>query len=700
MRRARPLSALLLLGLGTIGAVATAAPGKPVGAPPSSTSASVAASTSTPAIAATTAAPTTSASAVLLAPGDALRAYESALAAAKLAGPAYAAGVAGADPFTPEEVRDVVERAQTSALAGRQGEVISALSALIESPRFSLVSKEPEGRAAMRALGDALAQTGVHAFARVYLRRAAAGPVEEGTVRAAARRLTELALEDEAYDLGVEDLLPIVAKAPSSPELQGELEYLFGRREEQKGETLEAARHYAKIAPLSRFWSAATYRRGLLAVDVHRLDDAEALFCQVADPKRQDQSAPVFADERFFAVRDLARLALGRLAHEGKRADDARYYYYLVPQDSKRLAESLYESATSRYEAEDLDGARELLDELRTLGEGHPYDDEAHVLDVYVDVAACKFEDAEKKLDAFLPTFGELRTRVHTLATSADPALRAFVDRGAATDTTVKGQADVDARIWRRLEADPALVFVLRARRRLAAQLAGLSASEKQLEGLADTFAAPTAGKDPKIAASIDLGSLGQSRDERADAARAALDGVRKELASLTAAGAPAAQTAPLSTELDGLSAKVAALDASKARGDETSESPGASGSSTLPDLVGADRKTARALRPRAAQLLDELDAAALALARDALGRLDRRSGRILARARLAKIDVVLGRKKGLEVENDAIRQGILPKGAIDSIDAIRYLDDKEEYWPFEGDEWLDEVVGGEVGER
>jgi hypothetical protein len=29
--------------------------------------------------------------------------------------------------------------------------------------------------------------------------------------------------------------------------------------------------------------------------------------------------------------------------------------------------------------------------------------------------------------------------------------------------------------------------------------------------------------------------------------------------------------------------------------------------------------------------------------------------------------------------------------------DAARYLEDNEEYWPFEGDDWPDEYVGGEV---
>ena len=37
-----------------------------------------------------------------------------------------------------------------------------------------------------------------------------------------------------------------------------------------------------------------------------------------------------------------------------------------------------------------------------------------------------------------------------------------------------------------------------------------------------------------------------------------------------------------------------------------------------------------------------------------------------------------------------------LPKDALDSLDAARYLRDSEEYWPFEGDDWPDEFVGSE----
>ena len=43
-----------------------------------------------------------------------------------------------------------------------------------------------------------------------------------------------------------------------------------------------------------------------------------------------------------------------------------------------------------------------------------------------------------------------------------------------------------------------------------------------------------------------------------------------------------------------------------------------------------------------------------------------------------------------------ALSQGLLPQTIVDSLDAARYLQDDEEYWPFEGEDWADEYVGGE----
>jgi hypothetical protein len=91
------------------------------------------------------------------------------------------------------------------------------------------------------------------------------------------------------------------------------------------------------------------------------------------------------------------------------------------------------------------------------------------------------------------------------------------------------------------------------------------------------------------------------------------------------------------------------------------------------------------------------LAAAEGSLARDAMHRLDLRLSRLLRRARLGRIESVLGRKRALEVEIEALNAGVLPADAVDNLDAARYLKDNEEYWPFEGDDWPDEFVGSEV---
>ena len=49
-----------------------------------------------------------------------------------------------------------------------------------------------------------------------------------------------------------------------------------------------------------------------------------------------------------------------------------------------------------------------------------------------------------------------------------------------------------------------------------------------------------------------------------------------------------------------------------------------------------------------------------------------------------------------MRVEIQALSQGLLPQTIVDSLDAQRFLQDNEEFWPFEGEDWEDEYVGGE----
>jgi tetratricopeptide (TPR) repeat protein len=609
-----------------------------------------------------------------------MRAYHAALAQRRLG---------GQERWSLEDVRARVADAEQLVTAGRTDEAIALLTQLVEDPRFAPFADDDEGRAAVYRLGDALAIAGVYESARAYLRRAiASARAWQGNAtyaRRAVRRLVEIALESDGYAAGLEDVKAVPATAPE--ETRGEVAYLTGRAKENAGDPDGALAAYAQVPQKTRFWSQATYLQGLILAEKGRHKEAEDLFCKVADPKRQDKTTPVFADERFFAVRDMARLALGRLAHDKGRFDDARYYYYLVPRDSDRLAESLYESATSRYEKKDYEGARELLDELRGLQVHHRYEDESWILDAYIDLALCRFEDADKKLTAFIAKYEPVRDAARRISES-DRTLQALL--AAARSGGDAGGADVgtigkDAMrtIAALVRIDPAYGAITQRRAVLEHEASGLRLTQGTIGDMQRSLAT-NGGVRPAA-------PEGESEAEKAADVRAAIDGVRHQLDELDAAKAPEAQTKPLREELASLQARVQAAGGGAAGADARG-----AGAGDLPELLRADAELSTSLAASVENTRKQIAAAEAALAKDAIHRLDLRLSRLLRRARLGKIESVLGRKRALEVEIEAINNGFLPRGAVDSLDAARYLTDREEYWPFEGDDWPDEFVGGE----
>src|ERR1700690_1465979 len=328
----------------------------------------------------------------------ALRAYHAALLARRLS----------QEELRLETVSARVAEGEQLICAGRVDEAIARLAELVEPPQFESFADSEPGRAAVFRLGDALAVAGIDEPARAYLRRVLETKgawIEAGGTwaRRAVRRLVDVALESGEFSTVSRDVAAVPTSAPE--EVRGEIAYMNGRARELASDPDGALAAYALVTQRCRFWAQATYLSGLIRVEKGNFKDGENLLCKVADPKRSALTTPVFADEKFFAVRDLARLGLGRIAHEQGRNDDARYYYYLVPKDSDRLAEALYESATTRYEKKDYQGARELLDELAGLGLHHRYEDEAWVLSAWIDLARCRFADADKKLVTFLARY-------------------------------------------------------------------------------------------------------------------------------------------------------------------------------------------------------------------------------------------------------------------------------------------------------
>ena len=563
------------------------------------------------------------------------------------------------------------------------------------APRASSRSPRTTRGARRRiSLGDALASAGAYAPARAYLRRLLTMPGawdgEATYAHRAARRLVEIGLETERWQQALGDLAAVPPTARE--ETRGEVLYVTGRAREAAGDPDGALAAYAQVAPSSRFWSQATYLRGLISVEHGRWKEGEDLFCKVADPKRQDRTAPVFADERFFAVRDLARLALGRVAHEAGRFDDARYYYYLVPRDSDRLAEALYEAATTRYEKKDYEGARELLDELKALQIHHRYEDEAWILDSYIDLAQCKFPEADKKLVEFLARYEPVRDAARRVAT--DEALTEALLRAAHAGSRRgehRRRRREPGRDARDRGARPARSGV-RARGAHGAR----SPSTRRAGSGSRWGSSPTpSGAWRRTAACARRPRRARIRRERASDVRAALDGVKRQIDEARGgARGPRPDRGHRGGGEGASSSASRSRTASKRRATPADRRRG----STCP-ISFAPTRRARRRSPI------QLDAARRDLA-VAEGNLAARRDAPARPAPLAPPPSRAPRADRVASSGASARSrwrsrrstpASSPPTRVDSLDAARYLQDNEEYWPFEGDDWPDEFVGGEV---
>jgi len=449
------------------------------------------------AISAPAASPATAAVASVAAPADpgsALRAYHEALAARRLDASAQ---------LSTEKLRGLIESAEAQLGMGRRDEAIAILAGVVESPRFAPLQTLDEGRAAVFTLGDALGRAGALPMARAYLLRLIQSSPVDSWYRRAVSSLVDFGLAGGEP----EQILAAFAGLPAGPEepWAGDVAYLHGVLWERMGRNAEALQAYAQVNARSRFWAQANYRAGLIEVDQQQLPQGEQHFCKIADPKQTPKLAPLFGGNAFFQVRDLARLALGRVAHEQYRFDDARYYYHLVPGDSERLPEALYESATSRYEAKDYATAHRLINELRALERPHPYADEVWILDAYIDLAECQFPRADAKLTAFLQRYEPVLAAARRL--ESDPlAFQALIDGGQATDAQgalgVGLPSEVSDLLVGSIRVDPTYGRVTRQLAELDRQLGGLDGAARELADLGARVRDPDAVK-PRPAAPI-----------------------------------------------------------------------------------------------------------------------------------------------------------------------------------------------------
>lgn len=596
-----------------------------------------------------------------------------------------------------DELSRVVEQALEAELAGHDAEALQLLLDALSGPSFRMFEDFPEYRGAQlllsRLLLEARALKSAEQAVDQVLKQ---GPSTE-TFGPAYRRAVDIALARGDLDASAAHLKALVTE-PLPEDAQNELRYLTALAAYDRDDLKGASRELLAITQRSRFYASAQYMLGAIAARQKKFKEAEARFCRVAQTDRNDTYS-FYIDGRFFPVKDLSQLALGRVAHETGRADDAFYYYFQVPNDSRHVSEALFEAAWASYEGEDLDAALDSLDQLETRFPRSPYAAEAGVLRGYVHLSRCEFAKAEQQFVKFERTFKEVLRHIDVSLES--PAARSRIYRDLVSREQSLERTEQAAE-QKNPTPDSLLLSLVAADPDFYARWAELRALDEELAStghVPDELAALSVrikGKDSPAPRLDD----DEARDDSAqlasdlDAARLAIDAFSAELAQLGRAGAEPRELAELTQIKRALDKRVDAL-ASRLRAVLSSE-PAASLAPSAQELSQRfveDQRYVEALQRRARKLRAALEERANAAGERALRALRERLAKELRRARIGHIDAVMGAKRRVELQVESLAAGRFPPELVDPLRMQSLLRDDEEYWPFEGEDWPDEFV-------
>ncbi len=580
-----------------------------------------------------------------------------------------------------------VRAADDLLVSGEASRAAAALYGIVEGPRYVELVESEDYQNAEYLLGVALSKGGAVSTARFYLERVAA---RKGALYAAPalRHLIDLSLDAHDARGGIVRIEK-AGIAPAEEPLKQEIDYLRGRAAYEAKQWDIADDELRRVGPNCRFYSSAIYLRGVIAIHKGDLNGAADAFCVVADVKPDDPLRFV-VDGRYFTVRDLSRLALGRVAHEQGRYDDALYHYFTIPSDSDELAHALFESAWSMLQQKRWDLAERLVNELLKQYPNGPLTADGQLLRATLRVKTCRFNQAMRGFDEFLQRYEPVAEAVAE-ARRDGAARRALAKRLL---TVASGDDSVDARLARLLSVDPAFFRMREFARGLRAEAedaAGVEAAWRALEGRLNGAApAPvTMARPPDDAVALlervsVLGSTIAAVHDEAAAVRDSKDPrpaihqhAREELAI---ASMLESRRARLAAKL-----KVAA---------ENAEGAPTGNGGALAAMAAHDRAAASSLRVRAAALTERLDRAQGDLLGVALDDLDKRLAAMLRQARLGKIDALVGQKKRLEKEIEDLAAGRFPASMQNRLSIEGLIGDDEEYWPWDGERWADEYEG------
>jgi TolA-binding protein len=604
----------------------------------------------------------------------------------------------------------------------RDGAFVNAAVALyliVKSPRYAAFTEFVELQNAEYDLGVALARAGSYGAAldalEVVLRRGPAAPYWGP----AHRRAVDISLETRDHAGVLARLEAIKSADPIPPSAAGERSYLRGRAAYDAGKLADAEGELVLISKKSRLYTSAVYLRGVIRARQNKFRDSAEAMCEIAATEDNDKFTFV-VDERYFTIKDLARLGLGRIAHEQGEYDDAYYHYFQVPDDSAYLPDALFEASWSMYQKRELATARDLVQEFLKTFPSSPLWPEASLLAGYVELADCKFDASQQWYDGLTAKLSPIVDEIDRVR--KDPELRKQLFATAITRFhEVKDTGEVAARKAKPAAASPPgtspaappgtsmteLVALLRLDPRfirLSDAITGMHeqattapAVVREWQHLAQEVNEKKVGA-VSTARTIEQEQLADANALVEDLRRlvAQIQGQKSELARARRDGVLDARDAgEEAARLDKLLDRARAAEHSAvAAADRAAEATTTAASPGIRPMIQGDITDARRLDKASHALYDKLEQAGDRLAQQAVDRLYTETRRVLDKARLGKVDAIIGQKRKLDIEVQDLAAGRFPEELIGKLWNASMIGDDEEFWPWQGEFWADEYEG------
>jgi len=561
------------------------------------------------------------------------------------------AGVLAGDaqPATIERIRETLVAAENDLVTGNAEIATGRLFRVVEAERFAKLAYAPEYANAELTLGRALVRAGAYASAERYLLRALGHGPGSPFFAPAYRAMVDVALEtrEQAAVLAMLDRAAAALRVDAAGlprDSRAEHEYLAGKVAYEANDLPAAEARLANVDRQSRFFAAALYFRGLAHARKGHFAAARASLCEIVEQVDQDRFT-FFIDGRYYAIKDLAYLALGRIAHEQGKYDDSYYFYFRVPEDSDRLPDALFEASWSMFQKGEYEAAGAFLEQFDRSFPKSPLAPDVLLLHAMIDLKSCRFDRVRAELEELVRVYKPIEAQVAALL--KEPGRRRLLykrllgrrELGGAAGEPMLELLKLDARFYRYVADIVALD-----------REAGLLPGEIAVW---DELSAKQTGKAKGSEASEAV-SLVRDVEALEPVAKGDPD-MEDRVGDLLTAARRAAR--PVSTQ----------------------------------GPYARETVTAQALSDEARVLRGRLVTATSAIAEQALLDLDARLREMLRQARLTQIDAVIGKKKKLEIEISNLREGRYPPDMFAALQLEGLMGDDEEYWPFEGEYWSDE---------